>query len=851
MAKNLKLNIKNEQLAKALEIKKVKLSSAGKKKAKPAVKKAAAAPSIEEPPKLKARILPPKPVEIEEKPLMVEEEKAVLKEEKIPSKKEKRVPALEEEKELIEKIEEETHEKIAAPAVEVEAEKITKKIEEPKVVAEKKYIGQIIERKPKVFEKPQVKALEEKPKKEEAPVQKEESIETAEKKAEKHKKVKKEEEEDLSQEEVKGEKRQTAKEFKAKKLDQYKTFDSRARHGLITGGELESERWRKKRPAFKQAQKQVIPVVRPEKLDVKLPISIKDLAAQLKIKASEIIKILFTQGIIITLNDFLDDETTVQLIGQDFGCEISIDRTEENRIKITSETIKEEIKSTSPEKLKFRNPIVTFMGHVDHGKTSLIDAIRKSNIAAGEVGAITQHIGAFTAKTPLGEITILDTPGHEAFSEMRARGANVTDIVVLVIAGDEGIREQTVEAINQAKESKATIIVAINKMDKNTFDAEKVYRQLADYELLPEAWGGTTITVNCSAVTGKGIKELLEMLSLQSEVLELRADPAARARGTILESQMHKGLGAVATVLVQNGTLRINDAFVFGNNYGRVKTMHDQYGKNLTEAGPSTPVKITGLSALAEAGIGIIVVADEKEAKLIAKEREEESEREKLSKAKKASLESLLEKKSEKKVFPIIIRADVQGSLEALEKALKKIHSQKIDLNIISSEVGEISESEIELASASNAVILGFHTGIESHTGLLIKEKKIQVILHDIIYHAIDEVKKLMKDRLDKIPQENDTGKATILSIFKSSHVGKIAGCVVTDGVIKRSQNVRIKRNNEIIWSGKIISLKRVKEDVKEVQKGAECGITFDNFTDFEEKDQIESFDITYLTQEL
>ena len=850
MAKNLKLNIKNEQLAKALEIKKVKLSTAGKKKPKTAApKKLSTGHAVEEQPKLKARILPPKPkeeivpVEIQ-KPIV---EEKVLPEEKTAQKKVQQAEA------PVEKVI--TEEKVFVEELEP-AKVIEKKTEEPKAEEEKRYIGQIIERKPK-FEKPAKEKVEELPKgeKTEAPKGPAVTEELSEKKAEKHKKLKKdekeEEEEETSPEEKRGEKKLSTKEFKAKKQEQFQTFDSRARHGLITGGELETERWRKKRSGFKQAQKQVIPVVRPDKLKIKLPISIKDLAAQMKLKASEIIKNLFSQGILITLNDFIDDETTVQLLGQDFNCEISIDRTEEKRIQITSESIKEEIKSTSAEKLKNRNPIVTFMGHVDHGKTSLIDAIRKSKIAAGEVGAITQHIGAFTAKTALGEITILDTPGHEAFSEMRARGANVTDIVVLVIAGDEGIREQTIEALNQAKEAKATIIVAINKMDKDTFDPEKVYRQLADYNLVPEAWGGSTITVNCSAHTGQGINELLEMLSLQSEVLELKADPTARARGTILESQMHKGLGAVATVLVQNGTLRINDAFVFGNNYGRVKTMHDQYGKNLTEAGPSTPVKITGLSSLADAGCAIIVVEDEKEAKLIAKEREEESVREKLSKAKKVSLESLLEKKVEIKVFPIIIRADVQGSLEALEKALMKIHSQKIELNIISAEVGEISESEIELASASNALILGFHTRIESNTEHLIKEKKIKVILHDIIYHAVDEVKKLMKEKLDKIPQENDTGKALVQAVFKSSHIGKIAGCIVTDGVIRRNQNARIKRNNEHIWTGKIQSLKRVKEDVKEVLKGAECGILLENFSDIQENDIIETFDITYLSQEL
>lgn len=832
MAKNLKLNIKNTQLAKALEIKKVKLSAAGKKKEKSLTKKSESG-TEEEQPKLKARILPPKLSEpkVNTEPTL-EEVKQPKEKKTLP--KEKKIPSTSEE-------------------------------EKEKPLDEKKLVGEIIEPKPKKSPIEKKSTEEKKPPEEKepkipevatpiVPPEIQEEIISLEKKAEPTKKqLKKVQKEEFEEEEEGGEggkeKRFKAKDFKAKKTEELRTFDSRLRHGLTT--EVETERWRKKRPSIKPSSKQIIPIIRPEKLNIILPISIKDLAAQMKLKASEIIKKLFTQGLTLTLNDLLDDETTVQLLGQEFNCEITIDHAQEERIQITRETIKEEIKSTPVERLKFRPPIVTFMGHVDHGKTSIIDAIRKSKIAATEAGAITQHIGAFTAKTSLGEITILDTPGHEAFSEMRARGATVTDIVILVIAGDEGIREQTVEAIEQAKQSKASIIVAINKSDKQGFDPEKVYRQLADYDLLPEAWGGTIITVNCSALSGKGIPELLEMISLQAEVLELKADPSARARGTILESQMHKGLGAVATVLVQNGTLKINDAFVFGDNYGRVKTMHDQYGKNLLSAGPSTPVKITGLSNLADAGCSIIVVSDEKEAKSIAKERAEGLIRDKLQKSKKVSLETLLEQKKEIKILAIILRADVQGSLEALEKALLKIHSEKVKLNIISSEVGEISESDIEFAAASNAMIVGFHTRIESHCDSLIKQMKVPVILHDIIYHAIDEVKQKMRDMLDKIEQETDTGKAKVIAVFKSSNLGKIAGCLVTDGTIKRSQHVRIKREGQQIWRGKISSLKRVKEDVKEVQKGIECGILFEGFSSPEENDIIEAFDISYLTQDL
>ena len=729
MAKNLKLNIKNTQLAEVLKIKKAKLSPAEKKKPKKAVKKAPPPAAEVTPPKVKARILPP---EKKPPPPVIEEKKKQQKKQKIKKAEEKK-----------------PKEKI----------KVIKK-EEKKTLP-------VAKEKPKKEPLKKEKEEEEKPKKLQPPI-----------------KIKEEEK----------------KVSKPKKYEGYRAFDSRARLGLR---EEEEEKWRRRRPIRKIPKvKQEIPIVRPKHILVRLPISLKDLASAMKIKASELISKLFIQGIVITLNDYLDDETTVQLLGHEFDCEITIDKREEERIQITKKTIREEIKATPKENLKLRPPVIAFMGHVDHGKTSIIDNIRKSNIAAAEAGAITQHIGAFTAKTSLGKITILDTPGHEAFTEMRERGANVTDIVILVIAGDEGIREQTIEALNQAKKADVSIIVAINKADKEGFDAEKVYRQLADHGLIPEAWGGTTITVNCSAKTGQGINDLLEMISLQAEILELKANPLARARGTVLESQMHKGLGAVATILVQNGTLKINDSFVFSNHWGRIKTMHDQYSKTVFEAGPSTPVKITGLSYLAEAGCEIIVVADEKEAKEIAKDRAEETLREKMRKAKTASLEELMEKKKEKKILSIILRADVQGSLEALQTALKKIHSKKVDLNIISVEVGEVSESDIQLAAASNAVILGFHTRIESHAEPLIKQLNVKIVLHNIIYHAVDEVKQLMKGQLDKIEEENDTGTAEVKTIFKSSLLGKIAGCLVTDGIIKRGQHARLIRNDEVIWKG-------------------------------------------------
>ncbi|MBA2369322.1 MAG: translation initiation factor IF-2 [Candidatus Protochlamydia sp.] len=628
-------------------------------------------------------------------------------------------------------------------------------------------------------------------------------------------------------------------------------FDARDRQGLRTTDE--DQHWRKR----KAKQRHFIEdsTIRPTSIKVRLPISIKDLAEKMKLKASQLVGKLFLQGVVATLNDLLEDETTIQLLGQEFGCEISIDTVEEKRIQITDKTIKEELMQSAPEDLILRPPVVTFMGHVDHGKTSLIDAIRKSNRASGEAGAITQHIGAFRCHTAVGDIAILDTPGHEAFSAMRARGADVTDIVVLVIAGDEGLRQQTIEAIQHARAANVIIVVAINKADKPNFDQENVYRQLSEQELLPEAWGGQTITVNCSAVTGQGIPELLEMLALQAEILELKANPTMRARGTVLESEMHKGMGSVATILVQNGTLKRGDSLVFGEMFGRVKTMHDEFGKELQEAGPSTPVEITGLSGLPKAGQEFIVVKNEKEAREIAEARSKGAHQTNLiqQQKKKISMENILQQASatSKKILNIVLRADVQGSLEALKVALLKIESDKADLNIIFAGVGEVSESDVQLAAASKAVIIGFHTQIEGHAEPLVKQLGVQVRLHNIIYHAIDDVKVLMAGLLEKLAQETEKGKALVKATFKSSHAGIIAGCQVTEGTIHRNNHVRIRRGSEVVWKGTISSLKRVKEDVREVTKGLECGIILNNYSDMLENDVIEAYEVTYITQEL
>ncbi len=645
------------------------------------------------------------------------------------------------------------------------------------------------------------------------------------------------------------------KEFKEsktlKKLQQTRSFDSRDRQGLRSG---EDDEWRRKRGQKQKQADQIETIIRPTSLNVKLPISVKDLAALMKLKAAEVIQKLFMQGMVLTINDILDDETLVQLLGVEFGCNITIDRSEAERLKITDKTVNEEIKESDPSSLKPKSPVITFMGHVDHGKTSLIDAFRKSNLVAGEAGAITQHIGAFRCETPEGaSITLLDTPGHQAFGAMRGRGANLTDIVVLVVAGDEGIKKQTEEAINLAKEAKVPIVVAINKCDKPGFNAEEIYRQLADRDLLPEVWGGMVPTVNCSAQTKVGLSDLLEIVLLQAEVLELKANPNFRARGAVIEAELQKGLGIAATLLVQNGTLHINDAVVIDHVYGRIKTMHDEKGKAIQKAGPSVPVKVTGLSDIPDAGSEFIVVKNDKEAKQLAKERTAHSKRQIVSRS-PLVIEGMLDtqvKRQAKKVLNVIIKADVHGSLEAIETCLHGIESEKAEVHIIHADVGHISESDIQLAAASNATILGFHVYTEMHAEPLIKEKQVKLFTFDVIYHMVDKVKELMTELLDKIREEQYVGTARVQAVFKSSHLGLIAGCIVTDGIVKRAHYAKLFRNGEVIWEGNISSLKRVQEDVKEAAKGLECGILLSNFKNTEVGDEIKTYQVNYVKQSL
>ncbi|ACZ33292.1 translation initiation factor IF-2 [Chlamydia pneumoniae LPCoLN] len=634
---------------------------------------------------------------------------------------------------------------------------------------------------------------------------------------------------------------------RSKKSDEsLKAFTGRDRYGLNEGGE--EDRWRKKRVYKPKKHYDEASIQRPTHIKISLPITVKDLAAEMKLKASEVIQKLFIHGMTYVVNDILDSETAVQFIGLEFGCTIDIDYSEQDKLCLSNDTVRDEIQSTDPSKLVIRSPIVAFMGHVDHGKTTLIDSLRKSNVAATEAGAITQHMGAFCCSTPVGDITILDTPGHEAFSAMRARGAEVCDIVVLVVAGDEGIKEQTLEAIEHAKAADIAIVVAINKCDKPNFNSETIYRQLSEINLLPEAWGGSTVTVNTSAKTGEGLSELLEMLALQAEVLELKADPSARARGLVIESELHKGLGPVATVLIQNGSLKLGEALVFNDCYGKVKTMHNEHNELMKEAGPSIPVLITGLSDIPKAGDPFFVVKNEKTARDIIEARSAGQQRFALQQKKRPNFDSMLQNK---KTLKLMVKADVQGSIEALVSSISKIKSEKVDVEILTNSVGEISESDIRLAAASKAVLIGFHTGIESHAEPLIKSLGVRVELFTVIYHAIDAIKEIMTSLLDPIAEEKDEGSAEIKEIFRSSQVGSIYGCIVTEGIMTRNHKVRVLRNKEILWKGTLSSLKRVKEDVKEVRKGLECGILLEGYQQAQIGDVLQCYEVIYHPQKL
>lgn len=565
-------------------------------------------------------------------------------------------------------------------------------------------------------------------------------------------------------------------------------------------------------------------------------ISVGDLAKRMGIKANEIIAKLMGLGVMATVNQSLDLDTAT-LVATDFGYEVEQGMTEELGIAALQEE-----ETGGDEQPRF--PVVTVMGHVDHGKTSILDAIRKTDVAEGEAGGITQHIGAYHVQAPSGDITFVDTPGHAAFTEMRSRGAKVTDIVVLVVAADDGVMDQTKEAIAHAKAAEVPIVVAVNKIDKDNADPERVKRELGDFGLIPEDWGGDTIFCETSAKKGNGIKELLENIQLQSEILELSADPGRKAHGTIVEAQLHKGRGPVATVLVQEGTLQAGDYFVAGMFSGKVRSLINDRGEQVTKAGPSMPVEVQGVSGVPQAGDEFVVVTDEKMAKSVSSARRLKARESELGSASKVSLDNLFEKMAEQemKELRVILRADVQGTLQAFGQAAEKLSTDVIRVRVLHEGTGAITENDIHLAAASDAIIIGFNVRPSVKVKELAERKQVDVRSYDVIYHALEDIEKAMVGMLDPEFEERVIGTAEVRDTFSVPKVGTIAGCAVIDGKIERNARVRVLRESVVIYTGEIQSLRRFKDDVKEVASGYECGIGVENYNDIKVGDTLEAF---------
>jgi translation initiation factor IF-2 len=556
----------------------------------------------------------------------------------------------------------------------------------------------------------------------------------------------------------------------------------------------------------------------------------------LGIKANQLIKRLMDMGVMAALNYPLDFETASLLAGEVQWEVKKVSFQEENFLKTAED---------KPEDLVLRAPVVTVMGHVDHGKTSLLDAIRSTQVAEGEAGGITQHIGAYRVKLSEGkEITFLDTPGHEAFTAMRARGASVTDIVVLVVAADDGVMPQTVEAIHHAKAANVPLIVAVNKIDKPDAKPENVMRQLSEHGLLSEAWGGDAQFVPVSAKAKQGIEELLEAIFLQAEILELKTNPGKAAKGVIVEARLEKGRGPVATVLVQEGTLRMGDTVVAGTAVGRIRAMINDRGENVAEAGPGYPVEIQGLDQVPNVSEAVQALEDEKIAREIVDHRVQKARDQRMASGAKMSLEDLFSKvqKGEAKELLLVVKADVQGSVEAFSEALKKLSTDKVRVNILHAGVGAISESDVMLASASDGVIIGFQVRPDNKARELSEREGVEIKVYQVIYDAVEDVKKALEGLLEPTIQEKYLGRAEIRQVFNISKVGAVAGCFVQDGKIARGGQIRLLRDNVILYTGKLGSLKRFKDDAREVEQGYECGLAIEGYNDIKPGDVVESF---------
>jgi translation initiation factor IF-2 len=610
------------------------------------------------------------------------------------------------------------------------------------------------------------------------------------------------------------------------------------------------------RPAAPQQPKFVAPET-GEIITIKPPIMVRDLANALKQKPFIIIGDLMKLGVFATVNQSIDEKIARQICAK-YGFRFEVEKRERGGGVVHAVEKKVELDfEDKPEQLKPRAPVVTIMGHVDHGKTSLLDVIRKTNVAAGEAGGITQHIGAYTISVPhperkneLAQITFLDTPGHAAFSSMRARGANVTDIVILVVAANDGVMPQTLEALNHAKAAKVPILVAVNKVDHPNANPMKVRQQLQDKGLVPDDWGGDTIFVDVSALTKQGIDKLLEMILLQADLLELKANPDRRAKGNVIESGVEPG-GPTATVLVRKGTLHVSDIILCGQYYGRVRALINEEGQRLKEAGPSVAVKVLGLNGVPDAGLEFSIVEDERAARELAGQREFEAKAEG-QEERKVTLENLFAtlQAAQSKALKAVVKADTQGSVEAIVEALKKIESDKVSLEIIHSDVGAITENDVALASASNGIILGFHTRVDSTAAEKAKRESVQIKLYAIIYELIDEVKEAMAGLLEPDSKETIVGSAEVRKVFELSKGAPVAGCMVSMGRIVRGK-VRVRRRKDVIYEGVTQSLRRFQDEVNEVRAGMECGIRIEGFGEFEVGDNIECYSVEKVAAKL
>ena len=630
--------------------------------------------------------------------------------------------------------------------------------------------------------------------------------------------------------------------------------ESSEKRGLKTRGDLSGGKgWRTRRdrhskgPSEDQGSHAFSAPTETVVHEVMVPetISVGALAQKMTVKAAEVIKTLMKMGNMVTINQMLDQETAM-IVVEEMGHVAkyaALDSPEAFLVDTELPTIEYQ---TEP-----RAPVVTVMGHVDHGKTSLLDYIRRTRVASGEAGGITQHIGAYHVETERGMITFLDTPGHEAFTAMRARGAKVTDLVVLVVAADDGVMPQTIEAVHHAKAAKVPIVVAVNKIDKPEANSERIRQELVTQGVVPEDWGGDTMFIEVSAKTGQGIDALLESVLLQAEVLELKAAKEAPARGIVIESRLDRGRGPVATILVQSGTLKRGDILLAGAVFGRVRAMLDENGKPVEKAGPSIPVEIQGLSEVPVAGESVVVMVDERKAREIALFRQGKFRDVKLARQQAAKLENIFEQKGDVKVLALIIKADVQGSYEALTHALDKLSTDEVKVNIIHSGVGAITESDINLALASKAVVIGFNSRADTVARKLIGSTGVDVRYYSIIYEAVDEIKAALSGMMAPERKESIIGLVEIRQVFRISKVGAVAGCYVLEGVIRRGSSVRLIRNGELIHTGELDSLKRFKDDVKEVKGNFECGLSLKNFNDIEVGDQLEVYEIIEVARSL